>query len=99
MALGYKARRRLSVLVLLVGVPAYVILAVSLIGLIERLHWFPELLAYIVLGIGWVFPLRAVFLGVGREDPDSLNSKAQGSTAQGESALSDTPPPSAQEKP
>lgn len=71
MALSYKARRRLSLLVLIVGLPAYVVMAVTIMSSIDRLpHWL-ELPTYIFLGVAWAFPLRFVFLGVGKADPDA----------------------------
>jgi len=71
MALSYKARRRLSLLVLIVGLPAYVVMAVTIMSSIDRLpHWL-ELPVYILLGVAWAFPLKFVFLGVGKADPDA----------------------------
>lgn len=70
MALSYKARRRLSLLLLLVWLPAYIVLAITLVGLFDRPPFWLELLIYLGLGIIWVLPFRAVFKGVGRADPD-----------------------------
>ena len=50
MALGYKARKRLSLLVLLVGLPLYILAAVSVVGMFDRPPILLELLVYIVLG-------------------------------------------------
>ena len=77
MALGYKARKRLALLVLVVGMPAYVVLAVSLMGMIQRLPIWLELPAYIVLGMAWILPFKAVFTGVGQPDPDALPERDQ----------------------
>ena len=71
MALSHKIRRRLSLLVLALGVPAYVVAAVTVVGLFERPSVLVELLVYTGLGVLWTIPLRAVFLGVGRADPDA----------------------------
>lgn len=70
MALGYKARKRLALLVLLVGLPLYIVMAVFVLSLFERPSILVELLVYIVLGFLWMLPLRKVFLGVGKPDPD-----------------------------
>ncbi len=70
MKLNYKTRRRLSLLILAVGLPLYVVLAVSLMNKVSRLPLALELLAYVVLGIAWALPLRFVFRGIGRQDPD-----------------------------
>lgn len=71
MALSYKARRRLSLLVLIVGLPAYVVVAVTIMSSIDRLPGWLELPVYILLGVAWAFPLKFVFLGVGKADPDA----------------------------
>ncbi len=70
MAIGYKARKRLSLLILLVGMPAYVVMAVTLMTHIQRLPIWAEVPAYVVLGFAWIVPFRAVFLGVGQTDPE-----------------------------
>ena len=69
MALGYKARRRLSLLVLLVGLPLYIIAAVNVVDLFDRPPILVELLIYVGLGVLWAVPLRFIFRGVGRADP------------------------------
>ena len=71
MALSYKARKRWSLFVLLVVMPAYVVLVVSLMNTIARLPFWAEVLAYLVLGFGWILPFRRVFIGVGQPDPDA----------------------------
>jgi len=71
MALSYKTRRRLSLLVLLVGLPAYIALAWWLVSLFERPSVWVELAIYVALGVVWAIPLKAVFKGVGQADPDA----------------------------
>ena len=71
MALSYKTRRRLSLLILLVGLPLYIIVAVNVVGLFDRPPIWLELLVYIGLGILWAIPFKAVFKGVGQPDPDA----------------------------
>jgi hypothetical protein len=71
MALSYKTRRRLSLLVLVVGLPVYIGLAWYIMSLFERPSVLLELLIYAVLGIAWAIPLKSVFLGVGQADPDA----------------------------
>jgi hypothetical protein len=65
----YRARRRLSLLLLVAGLPAWIGFAWWLVSLFERPHWAAELLIYVGLGIVWALPFRAVFRGVGREAP------------------------------
>ena len=71
MALSYKARRRLSLLILLVGLPLYIVAAISIIGWLDRPSIFVELIIYIGLGILWAIPLKAVFKGIGQADPNA----------------------------
>jgi hypothetical protein len=71
MPLSYRARRRWSLVVLLVGLPAYIAVAWVILAWLDRPVWWVELLVYIGLGFLWMLPLRAVFLGVGRADPDA----------------------------
>lgn len=71
MALSYKARKRWSLVILLIGLPAYVVAAVSIIAWFDRPPFLVELLVYVVLGIIWAFPLRFIFKGVGQADPNS----------------------------
>jgi uncharacterized membrane protein YdjX (TVP38/TMEM64 family) len=71
MALSYKARRRWSLVVLLIGLPVYIVMAVWLMSFFEtRPHIVVEVLIYLGLGVLWAFPLKAVFKGVGQADPD-----------------------------
>ncbi len=71
MALKYKTRRWLSLIVLLIGLPAYVFAAVTILNQIDRPAIWLELLIYLALGLLWAIPLRFVFLGVGKADPDA----------------------------
>jgi uncharacterized protein (DUF983 family) len=71
MALSYKARKRWALVVLLVGLPVYVVVAVNLIDLFERPPIWIELVIYVALGVLWAIPLRHLFKGIGQEDPDA----------------------------
>lgn len=70
MQLSYKARRRLALLILLVGLPLYIIVSVTVINWLERPSLWVELLVYVVLGVFWALPLKFVFKGIGQADPD-----------------------------
>lgn len=74
MALSYRARRAWTYVILLVGLPVYVVLAVTLIDLardrLGRPAWWLEILIFVALGLLWALPFRTVFRGVGRADPD-----------------------------
>ena len=75
MALSYKARRRWSLLILLIGMPVYIIIAVNLVALLPELSKIVEFIMYVVLGIAWIIPFKFVFMGNGQEEPDAQNKK------------------------
>lgn len=74
MALSYKARKRWSLFILLVWMPAFVVIAVSIMNLafpdpMNRPSILVELVIYVGLGLLCFLPFRKVFLGVGQADP------------------------------
>ncbi|MEM9582377.1 MAG: DUF2842 domain-containing protein [Pseudomonadota bacterium] len=71
MALSYKARRRWSLILLLVGLPAYIVVAVTLVGLLPRPSFLLELGIYLGLGVIWALPFKFIFKGIGQADPDA----------------------------
>lgn len=71
MALGYKARRRWSLVILVIGLPAWIALAWWLTSLLPPLPAVVELVIFLALGVVWALPFRAVFRGVGKDDPDA----------------------------
>ena len=76
MALSYKARRRWALVILLIGMPAYIVAAVSVVNMIERPSIWVELLVYVALGIVWALPFKFIFRGVGQADPDAPDPAA-----------------------
>ena len=70
MALRWKTRRRLALLVLVVGLPVYIIVAVTILNLLGRPHILVELLVYMVLGVLWALPFKNLFKGIGQAQPD-----------------------------
>lgn len=66
----YKNRKRLALFVLVVGLPIYIVFAATVMSQANRFPKVLEFLTYVVLGIGWVFPLKRVFVGIGQPDPD-----------------------------
>ena len=71
MALSYKARRRWALVILLIGLPVYIVAAVSVVNMLDRPPILVELLVYVGLGVLWVLPFKFVFRGVGQADPDA----------------------------
>lgn len=73
MALSYKARRRWALFILLIGMPIYIVVAVTIVNRVD-LSALPKLvqfLVYVVLGVAWVLPFKPIFLGIGQADPDA----------------------------
>lgn len=75
MNLSYKMRRRLALLALLVGLPTYLVVAITLVGWISRPSILVELIIYVGLGVLWILPLRKIFMGVGRPAPQETKKK------------------------
>ncbi len=73
--LSYRARRIWALVILLVGMPLYIVLAVTIMNLLDRPPIWLELLVYIALGVVWVLPFKFVFKGVGKEEPDALHDE------------------------
>ncbi|NCW61290.1 MAG: DUF2842 domain-containing protein [Rhodobacteraceae bacterium] len=68
--LSYNARRRLSLVILLLGLPLYIIVAVNVIAMFDRPSIVVEVFVYVALGVLWAFPFKYVFRGIGQADPD-----------------------------
>ncbi|MFO8127611.1 DUF2842 domain-containing protein [Yoonia sp.] len=71
----YKARKRLAIFVLVIGLPVYIIVAATIMSNMMtqevQLPLVVEFFVYVALGIGWAFPLKWVFKGIGQPDPDA----------------------------
>ncbi|MFM7335054.1 MAG: DUF2842 domain-containing protein [Tabrizicola sp.] len=78
MALSYKARRRWALVILLIGLPLYVVVAVNLIDLFGRPSVLVELAVYVALGFLWALPFRFIFRGIGQADPDAKKTDGRG---------------------
>ena len=70
MPLSYKARRRWSLVILLVGLPVYIVAAVTVSNLLDRPPMLVELAIYLGLGVVWALPFKYMFKGIGQADPD-----------------------------
>ena len=71
MALSYKARKRWALVVLVLGIPLYIVVAVTIMNMLGRPSLWVELGIYVGLGVLWAFPLKAIFKGIGQADPDA----------------------------
>ncbi len=70
MKMSYNSRRILSLLILLFGLPMYVICVVSGMAFLHNLPMYLELILYIFFGIIWVFPVKFIFKGIGQKNPE-----------------------------
>lgn len=81
MALSYKARRRWAILILVIGLPVYIILATVLattvVGWLGQspVVFLVQLAIYVGLGVAWILPFKSIFLGIGQADPDADDSE------------------------
>ncbi len=69
--LSYKARKRWSLVILLLGLPLYIMAAVTVVSWFERPSLLVEFMIYVALGIVWALPFKFIFRGVGTADPDA----------------------------
>ena len=65
--LSIKLKKRLSLLILLVGLPVYIILSITVLNLLDRPPIIVELGIYLLLGILWALPFKYIFRGVGKD--------------------------------
>ena len=75
MALSYKARKKLSLAILVLGVPGYIVVCVTVMNWLypdplNRPSVLVELGIYLALGVVWALPLKPIFKGIGQADPD-----------------------------
>lgn len=76
---GLRRRKVLiAALLLLIGLPIYILVAATIVGTltaptvvdgeaVKPIHWLVELVIYVVLGLVWAFPLRALVQGTGKK--------------------------------
>jgi hypothetical protein len=69
--MSYKLRKFLCAMVLLIGLPAYIVASVTIVNMFERPGIFIELCIYVGLGVLWALPFKSLFKGIGRPDPDA----------------------------
>lgn len=62
-------RKLIAALVLVVGLPVYIVVAVTLVGLFDRPPLILEFAIYLGLGLLWAFPLKKLFLGIAAKEP------------------------------
>ena len=65
--LSIKLKKRLSLLILLVGLPVYIVLSITVLNLLDRPPIIVEFGIYLILGILWALPFKYIFRGVGKD--------------------------------
>ena len=63
---SHKLKRLLALLVLLLWLPLYIVLVLNALTLFERPNLLIELLVYVVAGVFWAWPFKALFKGIGQ---------------------------------
>lgn len=76
--MSHRVRKILALLVLLIGLPAYIVLATTLVGWFDRPGMLVELGVYVGLGILWALPLRGLFRGLAHPDPAARDQAPRG---------------------
>ncbi len=64
---SYRLKRFLAILVLLLWLPFYIVLVINILALFERPSLVVELLVYVIAGVLWALPFKALFKGVGQQ--------------------------------
>ena len=64
---SYRLKRFLAILVLLLWLPFYIVLVLNILALFERPSLVVELLVYVMAGVLWALPFKALFKGVGQQ--------------------------------
>ena len=68
--MSHKTRRRWSLVLLLIWMPLYLVVCVTIMSVLDRPPIWLELAIYATLGVLWCLPFRRVFLGVGKAPPE-----------------------------
>lgn len=72
--LSMKAKKRWSLVVLLIGLPLWIIVAVNIVALFDRPPIWLEFLIFVALGVVWILPFKKLFTGIGAMPPEGDRS-------------------------
>ena len=64
---SYRLKKFLAILVLLLWLPFYIVMVLNILALFERPSLVVELLVYVIAGVLWALPFKALFKGVGQK--------------------------------
>ena len=67
---SYKLKRFFAILVLLLWLPFYIVMVLNVLALFERPSLIVELLVYVIAGVFWALPFKALFKGIGQQTKD-----------------------------
>ena len=65
--LSIKLKKKLSLIILLAGLPVYIILSITVLNFFDRPPIILELVIYLILGILWALPFKYIFKGIGKD--------------------------------
>ena len=63
---SHRLKRLFALLVLLLWLPLFIVLVLNVLTLFERPNLLIELLVYVVAGVFWAWPFKALFKGIGQ---------------------------------
>jgi hypothetical protein len=63
---SYRLKRLIALLVLLLWLPLYIVLVLNVLSLFERPNLIIEFLVYVIAGVFWAWPFKALFKGIGQ---------------------------------
>ena len=63
---SYRLKRLFALLVLLLWLPLYIVLVLNVLTLFERPNLLVELSVYVIAGVFWTWPFKALFKGIGQ---------------------------------
>jgi len=61
-----RVKKLLAAILLLVGLPVYVLVAARIVSSFDRPSFLLELFIYVALGACWALPLKKLFKGIAR---------------------------------
>ena len=74
--MSYRTRRRWALALLVIGLPLYLVVCVTLVNLLQRPAFWLELVIYVAMGVLWVLPFRGLFRGIGQPNPDDSDDQS-----------------------
>ena len=81
MSLGWRARRRWALVVLLLGLPVYIAAAAGIVARLDRPGIVVELLVYAGLGVVWALPFRFLFPASGAPTAKAADGASESPSA------------------